>query len=253
MTIDVYSIMRNEIQMLPYFLRHYERFADRILIWDDHSDDGTTELLRKHPKVILLPVDHNGMDDVFYVKYLWPRYKQYSRGKADWAICVDADEFVYHPYLLSVLYDCLSKKKIKITCEGWTMISDSFPTSEGQIYDEVKNGLRDKWFNKTVVFSPKMDMKWTNGRHYCANPGKSENTGIKMLHYRYLGVDYSKARDRKNLEGMGIIFPPGKKFNLPDGTKGDPYEWLEENKHRAEEVINGNETWPEGSGFVSER
>lgn len=38
MKIDVFSIMRNEEDLLPYFLRHYETFADRIFIFDSKDN-----------------------------------------------------------------------------------------------------------------------------------------------------------------------------------------------------------------------
>jgi len=44
----------------PVLLRHYETVAERIFVWDDQSDDGTTEMLKAHPLVTLLPLKHHG-------------------------------------------------------------------------------------------------------------------------------------------------------------------------------------------------
>ncbi len=136
--VDVYSIMRNEIKILPYFLRHYETFADRIFVWDDGSDDGTREILDAHPKVNVLPLNLGRADDVYFVNHLWPQYKEISRGYADWVMCVDADEFIYHPNLMEKLEELGSKGVKRICCRGFTMYHPKFPTTTGQIYDEIK-------------------------------------------------------------------------------------------------------------------
>ena len=57
--IDVYGIVRNEEFLLPYFLRHYETFAYRIFICDDHTTDRTREIAKTHAKVSLLDYPAN--------------------------------------------------------------------------------------------------------------------------------------------------------------------------------------------------
>ena len=54
MTIHVYNIVHNEEFLLPYYLRHYEQFADKIFIFDDESTDRTAEIAKAHPKVTYL-------------------------------------------------------------------------------------------------------------------------------------------------------------------------------------------------------
>src|ERR1700722_20355846 len=63
--IHVYSICWNERRMIEYFLRHYETFAERIVIYDDDSDDGTKEILLAHNKVEVrrfVRSDHNSLE-----------------------------------------------------------------------------------------------------------------------------------------------------------------------------------------------
>src|SRR5512146_347163 len=161
--IDVYSIMRNEIKILPYFLRHYETFAERIFVWDDHSTDGTREILEAHPKVTILPLNMDGADDVYYVRYLWPQYEEISRGYADWVLCVDADEFAYHPNIMQRLNELTARGDKRVRLEGYTVYHPVFPTTTGQIYDEIKVGWPDMWSRKTVLFTPDMHMTWKPG------------------------------------------------------------------------------------------
>lgn len=237
--IDVYSIMRNEIKILPYFLRHYETFADRIFVWDDGSDDGTREMLEAHSKVKVLPLNLGGADDIYFVQHLWPQYRKISRGYADWVICVDADEFIYHPNIMGKLEELESRGIKKVCCIGFTMFHPTFPITTGQIYDEVKLGFNDKWSTKTVLFTPDIDIKWTSGRHQCSQRHIKSvwDTGINLLHFRHLGWEHFLERTKKNYLYSKIEFDTKRKCPLPDGTWGIPYEWYEKKKDKLMRIV----------------
>ena len=238
MRVDVYSIMRNERLLVPYFLRHYETFADRIFVWDDQSDDGTRDILKAHPKVVLLALDHHGADDIYYIKHLWPQYRKISRDCADWVFCVDCDEFVWHPEMRHCLEWLTARRRVKLKIPGFMMLAHRPPTTEGQIYEEIKRGLPDILSTKTIVFNPKIEINWRNGRHMTHNSWRTptfNDHGMKLLHYRFLGLDYMKARNEKNFKNMGIRFDNF--TTLPDGTKGSHYDWYQANKRKAKRIV----------------
>jgi len=250
--IDIYSIMRNEEIILPYFLRHYGSFADRIFVFEDESTDRTHEILAAHPKVTLLPVEKHGIDHVYWNTQLWTRYEQLSRGVADWVMCVEADEFVYHPKLLEVLRKEMALGTQLINCTGLTMVSDSLPTTDGQIYDEITKGLRDHWSSKWVVFSPDIHVVFHIGRHPKQGLPVAEltegavmrkHTGIKLLHYRYLGPQYYIDRCKSNVDRHWAAGKPAAKFNeksrynMPDYSSDYPIPWFERHKGEAVECI----------------
>jgi hypothetical protein len=245
--IDVYCVMRNEIKILPYFLRHYENIAQRIFVWDDHSDDGTFELLQEHRKVTLLPFPEDaqrGMADPYWIKELWPRYKELSRGCVDWVIIVDADELVYHPQFFTALRDYKEKGFNTFVCHSYIMVSRSFLSTTGQAYDEVKHGLRDGRCDKWVLFSPDVDMEFMVGRN--RRPLKYDGAVIcrdpsfKLLHYRNLGMDYLRERNRKNVKSLGV---DDNYFNRPctlpnSRRRGNVYAWFERNIDKAERIVD---------------
>lgn len=251
MKIDIYSIMRNEEVILPYFLRHYGSFADRIFVFEDDSTDRTREILESHPKVTLLPVEKHGIDHHYWNTELWTRYEQLSRGVADWVMCVEADEFVYHPTILKALEDEKQAGSQIIVCDGWTMITDKLPTTQGQIYEEVNWGLPDQWSNKAVVFSPDILIRYHIGRHpKQARPFAKvtegavirSRSGFRLLHYRYLGPDYYMERCKTNSERHLVDGNPGtfdkdSKYNMPDYSKDYPIQWYERNKEKAVKII----------------
>ncbi len=41
MVVHLYAISWNEGAMIDFFLRHYESIADRFIVFDDSSSDGT--------------------------------------------------------------------------------------------------------------------------------------------------------------------------------------------------------------------
>src|SRR3990167_4792623 len=91
MRINVFSIMYNEEFMLPHFLKHYEKFADRIFIIDDHSTDRTAEIAKAHPKVEYSVYEHEGLNEQEFNDTF---YKFYKANPSDWAVVVDCDEFL---------------------------------------------------------------------------------------------------------------------------------------------------------------
>lgn len=240
MNVDVYSVMLNETRILPYWLRHYEQFATRIFVWDGDSTDGTHELLESHPLVTVLQQRCKGLDDLYFTE-CFMRYKDLSRGSADWCMAVAADEFIYHPQLLERLTFLTGAMKVQLI--GYTMYAEQFPTTTGQIYDEIKFGYPDIWSTKTVLFNPAADMHWHPGLHYEASgEHKVRNSEIKLLHYRYLGADYYLERTQRNyaqwqVAGIDVEFDINRPHNLPDGTRGNPYEWYERNKSKLVQVV----------------
>jgi len=250
MNVDVYSIMRNEEILLPYWLRHYETIASRILVWEDDSTDATREILSRHPKVTLLETPEvHGINDVWWVKNLWPRYEQLSRGQADYAICVDADEFVYHPDGLVTVLEKQKQARVQlIFCAGYTMFADAPPTTTGQIYDEIKRGLPDRWSSKWVIFSPEIELRFQRGRHghprVTGDVVARKDIGVRLLHYRYLGPEYFERRDRDHAKWVGVaegatrVYSPTARHNLPDSTRGVPLPWYSAHMAEAVDVVS---------------
>lgn len=241
MTLHIHFIMWNEAQLLPYWLRHYEQLATRIFVWDGGSTDGTRELLQSHPMVTLFDQTCTGLDDEYFTT-CFMRYRDLSAG-ADWCACVAADEFIYHPQLEWKLGLLKLHKVRKVQLHGFTMYSDHFPTSNGQIYDEITHGYPDIWSNKVVLFNPRVEMHWLPGLHVEISGEKpARDSGIKLLHYRHLGADYYLERTQRNYArwqaaGIDVEFDYNRPHNLPDGTRGNPYKWYVENTDKLINVI----------------
>ena len=61
MKIRVYTVAWNEEKILPHFLRHYARFADRIVVYDNGSNDRTRDIIFAHPQAEFRTYDTDGV------------------------------------------------------------------------------------------------------------------------------------------------------------------------------------------------
>jgi len=217
MNIHVYTMCYNEEILMPYFLRHYESFAERIFVFDHYSDDNTVKIVNASQKTTCVPYGIYGeVNDSVLLKMKNEAYKS-SRGDADWVMVVDVDEFVYHPNLIALLKEYITKGITLPKTDGCDMVSDEVLSHPGQIYEVIKRGVRDSMFSKRAVFNPSLDINYFPGAHKC-NPSRgfieSDKADIKILHYRFLSSDFivkrletrTKRLSEENLKrGWGVI------------------------------------------------
>jgi glycosyltransferase involved in cell wall biosynthesis len=199
MTIHLYTVCWNERRLLPYFLRHYERICNAIIIYDNESDDGSTDLIAAHSLCELRHLDTNGElheENLLRVKgHEWKA----SRGRADWVICCDIDELLYHPRLLAFLDECRDADVTIPIPSGYQMVSDMFPVCDGQIYGEVRSGFPANNYDKRIVFNPDAirEINYSPGCHSAAPEGaiiERADPALKLLHFKFLGLDYLSER-----------------------------------------------------------
>lgn len=193
MKVHIFSIMWNEEYILPYFLRYYETFADKIFIFNDHSTDRTTEIAKAHPKVTLLEYPYGRMlHEGDHSDCFQNAYKKYSRGIADWVMCVDADEIIYNKDLLGVLRRQTENGMKILKSTGYQMVSEILPKTDKQLYEVCKTGGRSRGYDKPVILNPEIDVVFGEGRHSVQLPDglQAVKAGLLLLHYRYLSRDF---------------------------------------------------------------
>lgn len=200
MRVWVYAICRDEKPLIGYFLRHYCTFADKIIIYDGGSTDGTREEIAACPKAELRDwPGPPGIDDVAFLDFAHEQWRE-AIGKAEWVVWVDCDEFLYHENILGLLATYLAAGIELPQIRGFTMFSREFPTTPGQIYEQVRAGVPDDVWDKPSIF--RGNMAWTMGRHSLDwtrwNPKASPTAEIKLLHYRGLGEAYVRWRHSRN-------------------------------------------------------
>jgi len=99
-SVPVFVIVRNERYFLPHFLAHYRALGVRnFWFLDDHSTDGTRELLAAEDDCGIVASDRrfgeklDGLRFSTWVRRLVPERLFPGR----WVLCVDCDEFLVLP------------------------------------------------------------------------------------------------------------------------------------------------------------
>ncbi len=193
--VHLHALCWNEARLLPYFFRHYDPVVDRYFIYDNGSTDGSLALLQRHPKVSLEPFVVTGHSFVAaataHYNLCWKR----SRGGADWVFVVNIDEHLYHPRLRAHLRACTRHGVSVLKPAGYNMVSTSFPTSAGPLWKTIRHGAREPLWDKPQFFDPNRvdEINFGPGRHTAEPAGTvtyPRTTRTKLLHFKYLGVDY---------------------------------------------------------------
>ncbi len=204
MKVWTLSIFWNEERMARWFIRHYEPWVERMVVWLEPSSDKTYEVLKQCPKVDLRKWPHRGLDDDRFTEAVNSWYHE-ARGKADWVGFFDADELLFHENILSVL----EKADGDIfPSTGYALISKTgWPEShlKGQLYDHVRTGVRQPNYDKQLLHRPKLNVTQAVGRHvysdkFPKHDGKlCTDAGLKLLHAHHTGgIDDTAARNRRN-------------------------------------------------------
>ena len=207
MKILVCVITYNCAREINFFLRHYMSFADEIWAFDDFSTDGTRPILSAFDKVKRMDWPHpgSGIDENLFLQFAYETYPK-TAGKFDWVIWADPDEIIYHPNIKQVLQDNIGKYDV-IRTSGFNMTGDGFPKSDGnkQIWEILQTGVRAPTYSKPIIFNPAATIRWSRGKHRLEVGGlRVSEPLVKLLHYRYLGADYTRIKNAANYARCGL-------------------------------------------------
>jgi hypothetical protein len=161
----------------------------------------------------------------------------------DYVIISDCDEFIYHPHIKEFLWEHLNKTSVFYPA-GFQMVTESFPKGEGQIYDLAKTGEPSPWYSKPILLNLNLveNLEWIPGCHEVIletlkisgdiyhvvpesvrpnAPYKTNKWGnwkimfdllhifekepLKLLHYKFLGIDFVTERYNQYIDRTSSI------------------------------------------------
>lgn len=195
--IHYYAICWNEEKMLPFVFDYYDHIVDKFVIYDNYSTDNTLELISKNKKANFIQYSSDGkINDEIYLDIKNNVWKQ-SRGKADYVIVCDMDEFLYHTDIKHFILDVHSTGYTFFKPKGFEMYSEIFPTyNQGiKLPEIIKTGYFSDKYSKPMLFDPHriVEINYLPGAHQAFPLGivkRYEYDNLKLLHYKNLGKEY---------------------------------------------------------------
>lgn len=177
--IVMYFINWNDAFYLPFISRHYGRFCSKIVMYDNHSDDGSQRIGKQLGFEVRTFGMRGVLNDQHYLDVKNHCWKE-QRGHADYVIVCDADEFLYLPEGMSLTS---SAPQVK----GYNIISDHLPKKE---MGELCWGSPDDSYSKQVIFSPDRirEINFVHGCHRNNMVGDiTSHDQLELRHMRMIG------------------------------------------------------------------
>jgi glycosyltransferase involved in cell wall biosynthesis len=194
MNIETFVLAHQEEKMITYFMRYYSQFS-QVILMEGHSTDRTVEIAKHFgAKHMIVDSENKVNDDI------WTKLKNncWKESKADWVIICDIDEFVLHPLGVPSFLELLETTNYTVFLPRlFNMFSDEFPTTQGQIYDQIQYGKEGG--AKMNLFRPDQisEINFTVGCHHARPEGNVRldiTSPLMTLHMSHLSADYTIAR-----------------------------------------------------------
>lgn len=196
MTINLYTFLYNEEHILPYFLKHYSKYVNKIVVYNNQSTDNSVKILNDWKECEIEIIEYNTDNHYDEQTLIDLKNNCWKGDDSDYVIVCDVDELLYHPNL-----DEFIKKQPYVdyfTPTGYHMMGEEIPTDyTKQIYEIIKNGTPDNQYNKNVLFKREnvTDTNYSPGAHGSRFNGitkliNCEDHDLKLLHYKWLSPEY---------------------------------------------------------------
>ena len=204
-----YVVCWNEMRILPFIVKYWEQIARKVIVYDDHSTDGTREYLSTFDWIEIrdFPMNTNGqLRDDINQEIKSNCWKEQQGKGIDYVIISDVDEVIWAKNEISLIsefnfYENSHFSIIHPAC--YEFGSEQFPQyNEGLLHEQVTRCKRNYGYDKPMIIAPDLvsDMKYVPGCHWLEYANTKEcswrSGSLYMFHFKYLGLNY--VLDRKH-------------------------------------------------------
>ena len=194
MTIHLYTLCWNEMDILPFVIDYWKRFVTHAYVYDNGSTDGSVEYLKQFDWITVEHFETNGKNNTVQRDLKNKIWKQ-SKGNADFVIVCDIDECLY-PKDINVFKKMKEGGYTLCAPKWYDFISEKIPVyTEGKLLHEI-SPKACKGNTKVVILDPNQitDSGFDVGSHHCRAKGivkKYEGDDMYLLHINHhLSLDY---------------------------------------------------------------
>lgn len=180
--IEAHIIAFNESETIHLTIKHYQKFCQRIVLWDNHSTDNTREISKSMGCVVKTFGFQGELSDRVYMELKNECWKKNHPGydHRNWVIVVDADEILASPPP--------NTTATIFKTQGWNVFSYDMPKND---WLEIDNGHIENNYSKSVIFNPReiREINYHIGCHVATPKGNviwSSET-LYLFHYRNVG------------------------------------------------------------------
>jgi hypothetical protein len=209
-----------------------------LVFFDNQSTDNSVAIINSFPNTEVIVWDSGGqVRDDLYLQIKNNCWKK-SRGKADFVIVGDADEFLFHSDILNRFRTAMVEGFTLLKPEGYHMIGDFELklTPSDNLLKLVTSGIRGESNDKLMAFNPNAisEINYLPGCHSAKPIGNvrvCRDSNLKMLHFKYLGFEDflskqlirgSRLSEFNRVNGLGLYY-----LYSPEKHKSEYLEFLE--------------------------
>ncbi len=230
MICEAFIIAWNREDSIHLTIRHYQQFCQRVVIFDNFSEDKTREIAVSLGADVRLFGTKGVLDDQAYIDI---KNSCWKSSNADWVIVCDDDEILWHPDLKNVLEN--EKGKTIFRTQGYAMHSENVPY---ETWLEVNTGTEDDNYSKLIIFNPRkiQEIGYVYGCHEAKIKGLDlNNVGsevLSVLHYRSVGgverlIDrHHEYEPRRRKSAINMKWGLGSHYSEPDDLKRQQWQEL---------------------------
>lgn len=172
------TLCRNEEDIIPFCIPYWQRIADKVIVYDNHSDDSSLELLSKYDWIEIRTFDSGGkMNDTIQKEVKEKAYLEF-KDQCDIMIITDMDEVFYFNDFKAVCDVVINNDYNVVATPIYSLCDDYKPFYDHskllheqchKFYKQRMNhmkGLDD--YSKLSIFNTKITHKITMsvGQHY---------------------------------------------------------------------------------------
>ena len=199
MKIDVFTLCWNEMDVLPWVVDYWQKYARHVTVYDNGSTDGSTWFLEKFDWITVVPFESEGFNDMENMRI---KNECWKGSDADYVVVCDMDECLLAADIKATL-EKMKREGATICKPQWYELQPKeMPKYErGKLLHETSPLCRPTQVSsKAVIFDPQVfdEIRYTPGAHQCNPMGNArwyEGDDLFCLHINHnLSFEYKLAR-----------------------------------------------------------